>query len=383
MQEEKKEDSQLYAQVSVQKLDTSEVEVSGEIPVASYEPYRSKALKKLGEHIKIDGFRPGHIPEKILIEKIGEDGVMGEIAELALADAYPALITEHELDVIGQPQVMITKLAAGNPIGFKIKSAVVPTFDLPNYTEIAKEVMKGDDDLEVTDGDVERVLMEVRRGKAQFEKAQKTQQESQQKTDTEKNEDTSADKGGTKEEKEEDLPELDDAFIQTIGNFKTVEEFKKRVREDLAKEKAQKAREKKRVALSEKIIEQTDISLPQILVTSELDKMMAQMRDDVARVNMKFEDYLSQIKKTEEDLRDEWKEQAEKRAKLQLILNNIARKEGIKADHDEVHRQMDMILERFKDAKPENVHVYVETQLTNEEVFSFLEKQGESKKVEK
>jgi len=365
----------LYDNIKVTNLENSEIEIEGEIPVSAIPPYRAKALKKLGENAKIDGFRKGHIPEKVLIEKVGEDSIMGEVAELALADMYPILIKDKDVKVIGAPQVMITKLAPGNPIGFKIKSAVLPEFNLPDYKKIAEEVMtQKDTDLEVIDADVEKVLTEVRRGKARYEKA---------KLDSEnKNEDMDKTKEGTSsEEKEEDLPELDDAFIATLGDFKTVADFETRVRKDLEKEKVQKAREKKRIVLSEKLIKETDVKLPKILITSELDKMVAQMKDDVARMNMKFEDYLTHTKKTEEDLRIEWKEQAEKRASLQILLNGIAKEEKIEANHEEIHKQMDSIMSQHKDANPHNVHIYVETQLTNEAVFNFLE--GAETEVEK
>jgi len=369
------ETAKLYENIKVTNLENSEIEIDGEIPVSVIPSYRTKALKKIGENANIDGFRKGHIPEKVLIEKVGEDGLMGEISEMALADMYPTLVRDKNLEVIGAPQVTITKLAPGNPIGFKIKSAVIPTFELPDYKKIAEGIMKEKDEaIEVTDADIERVLTEVRRGKARFEKAQKQAKEQ----DNETGEKSKEAAEPTQEEKiskgeEEDLPELDDVFISTLGDFKTVEDFKVRVREDLEKEKVQKAREKKRIKLSEELIEKTDIKLPKILVSSELDKMVAQMKDDVARMQMKFEDYLTHTKKTEEDLRVEWKEQAEKRATLQLLLNKISQEEKIDAPEDMVRHEMEHILEHHKDANPDNVRIYVETQITNEAVFTFLE----------
>ena len=395
------ETAKLYENIKVTNMEGSEIEIEGEIPASVIPPYRAKALKKLGENANIDGFRKGHVPEKILIEKVGEEGLMGEVSEMALADMYPTLVRDQNLNVIGAPQVTITKLAPGNPIGFKIKSAILPEFKLPNYIEIAEKVTKESEknptaDEEVTDADVEKVLTEVRRGKARFEKSiandfstggdeleksEKTDEATDKKTETAV-EVPSGDEVKVSEGEEEDLPELDDEFISTLGEFKTVADFEARVREDLGKEKEQKAREKKRIALSEKLIEKTEIKLPKILVESELDKMVAQMKDDVGRMNMKFEDYLTHVKKTEEDLRTEWKEQAEKRATLQLLLNKIAVEEKISADEGAVNHEVKHILERFKDANPDNVRIYVETQLTNEEVFKFLEK-GEKEIVEK
>ncbi len=375
------ETAELYENIKITQLDNSEVEIEGEIPVSAIPAYRTKALKKLGENVKMDGFRKGHIPEKILIEKVGEDGLIGEIAELALADMYPTLVRNKNLDVIGAPQVTLTKLAPGNPIGFKIKSAVLPEINLPDYTNIAKEIMKEKDkDVEVTDADVDRVLTEVKRGKARLEKTKKQENQKEgENVKTNPEDSANTDVAGDSNEStsngksEEDLPELDDKFIATLGDFKTVADFEARVREDLGKEKGQKAREKKRIKLSEKLIEKTDIALPEILVSSELNKMVAQMKDDVKRMNMKFEDYLTQSKKTEEDLRGEWKEQAGKRASLQILLNEIAKKEKITAEEDKVRHETEHILGHFKDANPDNVRIYVETQLINEAVFKFLE----------
>jgi trigger factor len=381
------ETAKLYENIKVTQLENSEIEIEGEIPVSVIPSYRAKALKKIGENVNIDGFRKGHIPEKVLIEKIGEDGLMNEISEMALADMYPTLVLDKNLDVIGSPQVTITKLAPGNPIGFKIKSAVIPKFDLPNYLDIAKEIMKEKDiDLEVNDDDVEKVLTEVRRGKARFEKAKKDAGEKAE--DKTKEGDSEKVSEPTQEEKvsageEEDLPELDDAFISTLGDFKTVADFEVRVRADLGREKVQKAMEKKRITLSEKLIEKTDIKLPKILVENELNKMVAQMKDDVARMQMKFEDYLTRTKKTEEDLRVEWREQAEKRTALQLILNKIAQTEKITANKEETERQINHILEHHKDANKDNVRIYVETQLINEAVFKFLEGADKKTKGEK
>jgi trigger factor len=349
-----------YTNISIDKKPESEVVITGEIPIESLEHYRASVIKNLSKEASLPGFRKGHVPEKILVEKIGEQKILEDIAEQALGDAYPHIVMEHKLAVIGRPQVSITKLAPGNPIGFTIHTAVLPEFTLPDYKKIAKESLEGPDDILVTDEEVDKVLMEVRRGRARLQKIEK-------------------EKAGEKIEEpkegdKENLPELDDTFVATLGDFKTVADFKTRVREDLIKEKEMKAKEKKRVAMSEKIIEETSIPLPKIIIESELDKMMAQMEDDVARMNMKFEDYLAHVKKTREDLRKEWTEQAKKRASLQLILNAIAEKEKIAADHDEIHKQMDHILEHFKDANPDSVHTYVETQLTNEAVFQFLEK---------
>jgi FKBP-type peptidyl-prolyl cis-trans isomerase (trigger factor) len=97
------------------------------------------------------------------------------------------------------------------------------------------------------------------------------------------------------------------------------------------------------------------------------------MEEDLARANLKIEDYLGHIKKTREDLTKDWTPTAEKRAKLQLVLNAIAKKEDIKADPSLVDHEVSALLERYKDADEERVRIYVMSILMNDAVMKMLE----------
>jgi trigger factor len=115
------------------------------------------------------------------------------------------------------------------------------------------------------------------------------------------------------------------------------------------------------------------LNYPQVLVDHELNQMFAQMEDDLGRANLKMEDYLKHIKKTREDIKNDWTPAAEKRAKLQLILNKIAKEEKITPDEKLVENQVKDILAMYKNANEHNVHTYVSTILTNEAVLKMLE----------
>lgn len=127
-------------EIEIKKLPQSEIEITGEISAGDFENCREKALKDLSENIQVDGFRPGKVPEKILAEKIGEGAIMERMAEIALQKEYLKIIEEKNIHVIGRPEVVITKMAKGNPLGFKIKTAVMPEIELPDYKKIAKEI---------------------------------------------------------------------------------------------------------------------------------------------------------------------------------------------------------------------------------------------------
>ncbi len=348
-------------QTEIKKLDNSEVEITGEISVEDFEKERAEAMKVLSANMTVPGFRKGHVPEATLIERIGEDTIMQEMADRALRKAYPAIMEEHKVDAIGHPEVTITKIAAKNPLGFKIKLAVMPTVELTGYKEIAKKVMEKKEDVAVSDKEVEDTILQIRKMRAQKPPVAED----------------AAKEGEVKEEKEvkeEELPEFNDEFVQGLGgDLKTVAEFKEKLKENIAHEKEMKMSEQRRVEMLDEIIKGATITLPPIVVAGELDRMVAQFKDRIAQSGGAFDEYLKHVKKTEEDMRKEWRPDAEKKAKIQLILNNIAVAEKITADKEKLEAEVAKILEEYKDADPARARVYVETVLTNEAVFAFLE----------
>ena len=120
-------------EIKLTQINDTEVEKTGVIPADDISKHRSIVIAKLGDVVEIDGFRRGHIPEAILVAKIGETRILEEMAERALGDAYPVIIIEHKIDAIGRPEITITKLAEGNPLEFKIKQTIMPKLELPDF----------------------------------------------------------------------------------------------------------------------------------------------------------------------------------------------------------------------------------------------------------
>jgi trigger factor len=368
---------------SVEELPDSQVKISGELPYAELQSERNDALVALGKDIELDGFRKGNIPTPILEKHLGEMNILAEMAERAIAHAYPHIVQAHDLEVIGQPQIEVKKIAPDNPLAFTITVAVIPEFTLPDYQGIAKEVNQNRPTDEVTDEELEEKIKEIQKQKRAYERMQELAQKKADKPEAEEGDLPTPetvdkpDEGPTAEELEKmPLPELTDEYVKTLGQpgqFETVEDFKSKLREHLEAEKQQQNAAKHRANITDGIIEKTDITLPQILIDSEINQMFAQMEEDIKRSDLKMEDYLAHIKKTREDLKEEWTPAAEKRAKLQLVLNEIAKKEEIVPDKDEVANQTKELMERFKDADKHRVQLYVASVLLNEAVMKSLE----------
>lgn len=339
--------------IEIKELGGSEIEITGAIPAETYGAHRGKAVKNLSANIELPGFRKGHIPEKVLVQKMGDMAILEEMADLALRDAYPHIIIDNKIDAIGRPKVVITKIAAGNPLEFKITVAIMPEVKLADYKTIALGILSKKTEVSVGEKEVEETILEIQRMRFKREKGNA--------------------KMGTEVE---EFPPLDDAFVKTLGDFESVADFKAKLTENIRREKERKELDKKRAEVLEALIKDSEITLPDVLIEAELDKMIAQLKGDIAQAGGTFEEYLKHIKKTDDDVRKEWRTDAEKRGKTQLILNKIAAEEKILAPEDEIAKQVKHLLDHYKDANPERARIYVETMLTNEEVFKFLEKQG-------
>ncbi len=383
--------------ISVKKLPKSEVEIEGELDAGIFETYFTKALKKLGENLKLDGFRKGKIPESVLLSNIPEIRILEEMAEMALSEHYLKVIADEKIDAISRPEISITKLARKNPLGFKIKTAILPVIKLPDYKSVAKKITGDITDAEknitVSEEDLNNTIMDIRKSRAPKKhmadlsaeallarhslgvagaKEGHVHKESETHDHKHKEPKESASTESSSETKEE-LPEFNDAFVQALGPFKDIADFKAKLKENIKLEKENLQKEKTRLKIVEKIIDESTLELPEILVEIELDKILYRMESDITQMGLKFEDYLKHLSKSKDDLRKEFRTEAEKKAKLALILNEIAKVEKIIADEEQVAREVAAILEHYKDADPDRARLHAENVLLNEKIFQFLE----------
>jgi len=331
---------------TLKDLPDSEIVITCEIPTEVFEKERPVALKKIGDEVTLPGFRKGHVPETMIVQKFGDALILEEMANLAIDHAYPEILKRHKVHAIGMPTVAVTKIAKGNPFEFTLTFPVMPEIKLPDYKKIAKEIIAVTEKSEATDEEVAQAVKELSK---QF---------------------TTKDADG-----KEILPELNDELAQKFGPFANVAEFTAKVRESITHEKTNRAREKKRMQTMEKIADAMPVKLPKILVDGEIERMLGQFRHDVEKMGMKFDEYLKSTKKTEEELRKEWIPDAEKRSKVQIALTHIADAEKLEVLREDLDREVKFFTDQYKDADPARVRMHLEMMLGNEKVFQFLESQ--------
>lgn len=321
------------------------MELAGDVPYEALLPHREAALKHIALHLELPGFRPGKVPPATALQKVGEVGVLEEALELFIKDFYPELVLEKKLDAVGRPDIRVTKLAPNNPVGLVVRATVYPTVVVPKEWKTLHESVALEPSMPASEEEVTKTLEDLRQSR----------------------------------KKDEVVPELTDEFAKSVGAFDNLVALKDQITKGITEEKARRAREARRGKLIELLLSKVTVAVPRIFVESELEKIVSQMREDVQRFNMTLEQYLEKVQKTEESIRNEFREQAAKRAKLQLTLNKLAEEEHVEADQQIVAQEIKHAIEHFPQAKPELVKVHVETVMRNEQVLKMLE--GEIAKV--
>jgi trigger factor len=420
-------------QVTKKNLEKSQIELTVELTAEEFKPYIEKGVKKLSEEMKIEGFRPGKAPFEVLKQKIGEITILEESARIAINKTVETAIKENsDEQIVGQPQVDITKLAPNNPLIYKITFSVLPEVTLGNYKDFkikkektettneevdkvidnlrdsrAKEIIA---DREIKEGDkviadidvfLDNVPIEGGQGKGTaiiigkdylipgFDKkiigAKK--EESREFSLPYPKDHYQTNLAGKmvlfrtkiKEIYERQLPEINDELAKNFG-LKNIEEMKKNIKDSLEQEKDQKAEQEAEIKIFDKILEKTKFGdMPEVLVDHEVKTMMAELEQTITSRGGKFSDYLASIKKTSNELTLDLLPNAVKRVKTALIVRQISLEEKIKVDEKEIDEKIEELLKQYKGyAKVEErvkepaYRGYLENSLTNKKVLEKL-----------
>ncbi|HWC57498.1 MAG TPA: trigger factor [Candidatus Paceibacterota bacterium] len=333
----------------VRTLPQSTTELIVTIPWEAVATFEAPIITRLATNMEMAGFRKGKVPESVARTHIPEATLLTEMAEAAIQSIYPKLLEEKSVDAIGRPQIQVTKLARNNPLEVTITTAVVPAITLPDYKNAVHVPLEPAQ--EVTEAAIEKVVHDLQEMRAYGHVHGQ----------------------GDTHTHDQPLPEADDTFAQSFGNFKTMEELRGKIRENLTLEAAQAARDKRRVALLEAILAETSFEVPEVLIDSETQKLFAQVEADVAKSGLSIEDYLSHIKKSREELLKEFRPDAEKHARVQLLLHAIAKAAGIRPTDAEVEAETQKYMAMYPSADPERTRAYADMILTNEKVLAHIE----------
>ncbi|MEX2008202.1 MAG: trigger factor [Candidatus Spechtbacterales bacterium] len=327
------------------------------------EPFLDSAAQRLSGTMKVKGFREGHVPRKVVEQSLGVESVWREAVAEAVEESYIKVVEEHNLEPISRPRVDITKLVPDNNLEFKVLVPVSPQLELPDYLALAREVHGSHkEEVVVEDKEVDDALAWLQKSRVQ-------------KSDLPADETAQAGEG-----KEPELPALDDAFAQSLGDFETMEDLKGNIRDGIQKEKEDQAKQKRRLAVLEAIRKKLNLEISDLLIENELDRMQDEFAEQVAGIGLKLDEYLEKIGKDAAQMREGWKERAEERVATALILRAIADKEGIDVPEEDLEREANKYLMQFgsieearKQINPAMLRSYIRNIMRNEKVFEVLE----------
>lgn len=336
--------------IAITKLPKSQIEIRGEITAEDFSRAIQTATTRLVASAEIEGFRKGKAPEKLVVEKFGEDKLLNQAAEEALKREWPKILEENKIEAIGPAEFHITKIARGNPLEWLARVAVMPELALPDWHAIAKEInkTKGTSIPEITDKEVDDTLEYIRKSRAR-----------NQKIDA------------------KETP-LDDEFARSLGNFPTLVALKENIRDGIRIEKEEKAQEAHRARLVEAVAEKAAVEIPQVMIEAERAKMLRELRISVEDMGLKWEDYLAHIKKPESELAESWTKDAEKRVRVGMTLRVIARTENVMPTDEEIAKRAEQMLAPYtEDEKARvdqnEVREYARSVMRNEKVLDLLE----------
>ena len=179
-----------------------------------------------------------------------------------------------------------------------------------------------------------------------------------------------------------ELPKVDDEFAKSLGNFQNLNQFTENVKNGITEEKKLKEKQRVRLEIINHIIKNSSIVIPEILINQQLDSMVGNLDRDLHANGMELGLYLAQMGKTQDELKKEWRNEAERQVKTVMILHKVAKDNNISASPEEVDEALSttvqsMVMRGEVDKASldmENMRNSISSRIINERVLDFLEK---------
>jgi trigger factor len=380
---------------TLKQLDPTQVELEFSISPEEFDAATDAAFRKLARNAKVPGFRPGKVPRKIFEQQYGSATIIDRAYDELLPEKYAQALDEHKLEPVERPQLEPVTEGEGEglPMRWKAVVSVRPEITVKDYTGIEIEEQP-----EVaTDEDLERALDSMRKDAATLVPVERPVKlgdtaviDYEGKIDgepfdggTAKGEQTEIDEsrfipgfasgivgmsaGETKditttfpadygakelagkdavftitvhEVKEAELPPLDDDFAKRVSKSESLADLRAELKARLDAATLQRARRAMSGEVVEKVAAKHEVPLPAVMVDREIDALIQDSKQYVARFGTSWEEYLAAIGKTDESFRSEFREEAEKRVKTTLLLEAIAKAEKITATPGDVEAEL-------------------------------------------
>jgi trigger factor len=373
-------------------------EIAVEIPVEEVNRETASLIQKYQKLARIPGFRRGHVPASIIRQRFSED-LKSDVVEALVPKYFRKEADKQGLIPVSQPQVTDLHLKDNEPLRFKASFEVMPEIKVDGYKELRAEKPE----VTVTDEEVQQSLDGVREQHATFTSVEgraladgdyaQVSLDGKPKDGEDKpvhmdevlveiagkntmpeftenlrgasagdervfevvyaddaQEQRLAGKTFTytvkvQSIKQKTLPELDDQFATQLGEFKTLDEVRQRIREGMESERKHTAEHESKDKLVAELVKRSEFEVPEALVDRQIDVRLERGLRALAAQGMKAED----IKKMDLNrLRVGQREQALQEVKASLLLDKIAEEEKIEVSDEEIDREIDALATQSK-----------------------------------
>jgi trigger factor len=382
---------------TVENLSPTRVRLAVEVPFDDLKPSLDSAYKAIAQQVRVPGFRPGKVPNRLIDQRVGRGAVLQEAVNDALPKLYTAAAREHELQVLGQPDIDITNLADNESLSFTAEVDVRPEITLPELADVTVQV----DDAVVDDEDVEEQLNELRdrfgtlkavereaaegdyvsldlstaidgeeieagsatglsyvvgsgdlveglddavTGRSAGETARFTTTLRQGEHADEDAEVTAT----VKTVKVKELPELDDEFAQLASEFDTVDELRADLRERLGRVRVLEQGAQARDRLLEQLVDTVEFPLPDSAVNAEVEYRQHDVVHTLGHDDALVDKFLEAQGQTREEWETELREGAEKSVRAQFILDAIADRNEVQVGDAELTEYLVRQAQRYQ-----------------------------------
>ncbi|HEV2414480.1 MAG TPA: trigger factor [Candidatus Dormibacteraeota bacterium] len=384
--------------VATERLPKSQVGMTIEVPAEVVDATYKRVLDRLVSRAKIEGFRPGKAPRALIESRIGPAALREEVVETMVPQVVQQALDEKSIDPIDNPDIEVLELERGKPAKLKATISVMPDVDLGDARSLV--VDPPDHTHEVTDEMVERRLDDLREPLAEITPVERevrvgdiaifdievevdgkvVESETRKSTEGEVKEgvllpelvavlpgtftgetreakvhfpddNSNADLAGkdatirvtVQGVKEKLLPPLDDALAKSLTNGKqeTADAYRNAVREELVESAAAITKLEREDAALKALVDASTVEVPEALIERELTSQLESLERSLNRQGLKLDRYLQYLNKSVDQWMADERPDAEARLKIDLVIREFARREGLEPSEEETLKFMD------------------------------------------
>ena len=392
--------------VSVEKVEKNVVALEVTVDAEKFVLAVNQAAKTLAKKVNVPGFRKGKAPRRMVELHVGKEALYDEALDHLIGAAYALAVVESGINPVDRPAVDLVQIEEGKDLIFKAKVSVKPEVELGDYIGLHIE----QDAASVTD---EQVLEELKNKQQQHARLMtldegKVENEDTVTIDFEGFTDDVAFVGGKAENYElvigagtfipgfeegligaeigqhvdvnvtfpveyhseelsgkeaifktdikkiqrKELSSLDDEFAKDVSEFETLDELKADLRNKLLEQGEKQAKGEHLKEIISKVVDNASVEIPEIMFTERIKAMVADLNRNLAQQGMTLEQYYQFTNSTEEVMLESLRPQAAESVKTDLVLEAVAKAEGIEVTEDEIDEEIQKLGERHKqDAK--------------------------------